>query len=120
MADVWSLDGLIDIGVRPVRDGVRLVTVTGEVDMLTVRTLREVLAPLAADPAVELVVCDLSRVTFFGCAGVTALLDARSDMVGRGACLRLVARGHAVMRPLTVTGTLELLSVSEDVRSALS
>lgn len=120
MADVWSLNGLIDIEVRPVRDGAHLVTVTGEVDMLTVRTLRQALAPLAADPAVKLVVCDLSRVTFFGCAGVTALLDARSEMAGRGGRLRLVAREHAVMRPLTVTGVLGLLPVSEDVRSALS
>lgn len=120
MAEAWPLNGMIHIGVRPVRDGVRLVMVTGEVDMFTVRTLRDALAPLATDPAVTLVVCELSGVTFFGCAGVSALLDARSGMVGRGACLRLVATAHAVVRPLTVTGVLDLLPVSEDVRSALS
>jgi anti-sigma B factor antagonist len=120
MAEVWPLNGLLNIGVRPVRDGVRLVTVGGEVDMLTVSSLRQTLAPIASDPAVHLLVCDLSGVTFFGCSGVTALLDTRADMVERGARLRLVARAHAVLRPLTVTGLLDLLPVSEDVRSALS
>lgn len=120
MADVWPLNGLLNIGVRPVREGVCLVTVAGEVDMLTVASLRQALAPLVADPGVDMVICDLSRVSFFGCSGVTALLDAREVMVRRGARLRLVAQAHAVLRPLTVTGLLDLLPVSPDVPSALS
>lgn len=120
MAEVWPLNGLLNIEVRTVGDDVRVVTVAGEVDMLTVASLRHVLTPIAADPAVGVLVCDLSRVSFFGCSGVTALLDTRAGMVERGASLRLVARAHAVLRPLAVTGALELLPVSPDVRSALS
>lgn len=119
MADVWPLKALLDVGVRTVRDGVVLVTVSGEVDMLTVSSLRQALAPLAANPAVRVLVCDLSRVSFFGCSGVTALLDTRADMVERGASLRVVAQAHAVLRPLTVTGLLDVLPVSHDLRSAL-
>lgn len=114
------MNGSLNIEVRSAGDDVRVVTVAGEVDMLTVASLRQALAPLAADPAVRVLVCDLSRISFFGCSGVTALLDTRADMVERGAHLRLVARAHAVLRPLTVTGTLDLLPVSPDVGSALS
>lgn len=113
-------DALLDIAVRPVRDGVVLVTVAGEVDMLTVFSLRVALGPPAADPAIRVLVCDLSRVSFFGCSGVTALLDTRAVMAKRDASLRLVAQGHAVLRPLTITGLRDVLPVSPDTRSALS
>lgn len=118
MADVRPLSALLNVGVRPVRDGVALVTVAGEVDMLTVSSLDRALTPPAADPAVRVLVCDLSGVSFFACSGVTALLGAREAVVGRGASLRLVAHAHAVLRPLAVTGLLALLPVSADLPSA--
>ena len=120
MADVWPLSGSLNIGTRPVREGAYLVTVAGEVDMLTAGSLRRTMAPLAADPTVRVLVCDLSRVSFFGCAGVTALLDTREAMLEHGASLRLVAQAYVVLRPLALTGLLEVLPVSADVRSALS
>ncbi|TDV53689.1 anti-sigma factor antagonist [Actinophytocola oryzae] len=119
MADALRRRPLLDVGVRPVGDGVALVTVSGEVDIATVPSLRAVLLPQAADHAVRLLVCDLSRVTFFGCSGVTALLDANAALTARGARLRLVAQTHAVLRPLAVTGMLSVLPVSSDVRGTL-
>ena len=119
LADAWPFDVPIEVGVRPVRDGVALVTVAGEVDIATVPSLRARLAPLAADPVVRLLVCDLSRVTFFGCRGASMLLEFQATLVARGARLRVVANSNVVLRPLAVTGLLDVLSVSPDVRSAL-
>lgn len=116
MADAWPFE----VRVRPVRDDVVLVSVIGEVDLATVPPLHAALSRAAADPFVRLVVCDLSMVSFFGCSGVSVLLDARSALVARGGALRLVARNHAVLRPLTVTDLLDLLPVSPDVRTALN
>ncbi|MFL6124561.1 anti-sigma factor antagonist [Actinophytocola sp.] len=118
MAGGWPLGARLGIGVRPARDGVALVTATGEVDIATVPSLRAALAPLAADPAVRLLVCDLSKVTFFGCAGISVLLDARATLANRDARLRLVATGRVVVRPLAVMRMLDLLPVSPDVRTA--
>jgi anti-anti-sigma factor len=119
MADGWPFDVWLNVGVRPVRDGVALATVTGEIDIATVASLKTSLAPLTSDPAVRLLVCDLSEVSFFGCAAVSVLLDARATLLRRGARLRLVATGRAVLRPLAVMSLLDLLPVSPDVHSAL-
>lgn len=115
MVGAWPFD----VRVRPVQDGVVIVSVSGEVDLATVPTLHKALAPVAGDPSVRLLVCDMSKVAFFGCSGVSVLLDTRAVLATRGARLRLVADSHAVLRPLAVTGLLGVLPVSPTVRSAL-
>jgi len=119
MAGGWPYDVPIHIGVRPVRDGAALVTVTGEIDIATVASLKAALAPLTADPTVRLLVCDLSEVSFFGCAAMSVLLDARAALIRRGARLRLVATRRLVIRPLAVMRLLDVLPVSPDVHTAL-
>jgi anti-sigma B factor antagonist len=119
MAGGWPYDVPIRIGVRPVRAGAALVTVMGEIDIATVASLKAALAPLTVDPAVRLLVCDLSEVSFFGCAGMSVLLDARAALVRRGARLRLVATSRLVMRPLALLRLLDVLPVSPDVHTAL-
>ena len=120
MADAWPHNAPLTIGVRPVRDGVALLTVAGEIDMATVGSLRTALAPLTSDDTVHTVVCDLSRVTFLGCIGMSALLDTRKALARRGARLRLVANSYVVLRPLAVLELLDLLPVSPDVHSAMN
>lgn len=115
MARTWPLD----VRVRPVRDDVALVSVTGEVDIATAPTWRSALSPLLADPSLRLLVCDLSELSFFGAAGVSVLLDTHNALTTRGAKLRVVAETRVVLRPLAVTGLLDLLPVSPDVASAL-
>jgi anti-anti-sigma factor len=119
MAGGRPYDVPLRIGVRPVRDGAALVTVTGEIDIATVASVKAALAPLTADPTVRLLVCDLSEVSFFGCAAMSVLLEARAALVRRGARLRLVATGRLVMRPLAVMRLLDVLPVSPDVHTAL-
>jgi anti-sigma B factor antagonist len=105
LADDW----LFDARTRRPADGIVVVTVIGEVDIATVDPFRAVLAPLSTDASVRLVECDLSEVSFFGCAGVTVLLDARAEFAARGARLELAAASHAVLRTLSVTGMSDLL-----------
>lgn len=100
-------------------DGVAVVAATGEIDLANVLEFREALRPIVADPALTLLVCDLSRVTFVSCAGLSALLDVKAVLAARGARLRVVAGGPAVLRPLAVTGLLDLLPVSPDLATAL-
>jgi len=115
MAGSWSLD----VRIRPVRDDVSLVSVTGEVDIATAPTWRSALAPVLADPTLRLLVCDLSGLSFLGAAGVSVLLDTHATLAARGAELHVVAETRVVLRPLAVTGLLNLLPVSPDVQSAL-
>jgi anti-anti-sigma factor len=105
-------DWLFDARTRRPADGLVVVTVIGEVDIATVEPFRAVLAPLSADPAVRMLECDLARVSFFGCAGVSVLLGTRVELATRGARLEVVAASRAVLRTLSVTGVADLLPTS--------
>lgn len=108
MAEDW----LFDARTRRPADGIVVVTVVGEVDIATVAPFRAVLAPVSADPEVRLVECDLSRVSFFGCAGVSVLLDARAKLATRGARLEVATASRAVLRTFSVTGMSDLLPMT--------
>jgi anti-sigma B factor antagonist len=105
---------------RPEANGVVVVSVAGEVDLANADELRAAFAPCLADPAVRLVVCDLSRVTFLACSGLSALLDAQRTLALRDARIRVVAQNPAVIRPITVTGLSDTLPVSHDFTTALA
>jgi anti-anti-sigma factor len=105
LADDW----LFDARTRRPADGIVVVTVIGEVDIATVDPFRDVLVPLSTDAEVRLVECDLSQVSFFGCAGVSVLLGARAALAARGARFEVAAASHAVVRTLSVTGVSDLL-----------
>jgi anti-anti-sigma factor len=104
----WTLD----IKIRPVTGDVAHVGVAGEVDLANVREFRDALTPLAGDPAVRLVVCDLAAVPFLACSGLTVLLDVQEELVERGAALRLAAASPAVLRSIHLTGLTDLLPVA--------
>lgn len=92
-----------------------MLRATGEIDMNTAPVLAEEVGK-AIGP--ELVVVDLSDVTFFGSAGIAALLDAREQYEGAGSRLRLVAARGPVPRSLEIAGVLELLPVYSSVADA--
>ncbi|HEX6356148.1 STAS domain-containing protein [Actinophytocola sp.] len=119
MAATWPFDLPFKVDVRPLGEGVVLVSVAGEIDIATVGRLRTTLTPLSSDVRVRLLVCDLSEVSFFGCGAVSVLLAAKAALMTRGARLRIVAARNVVLRPLSVMGLLGELSVRPDVRSAL-
>jgi anti-sigma B factor antagonist len=109
----WTLD----IRTHTVTGDIAQVTVSGEIDLANVGQLRTALEPLVADPAVRLLVGDLSAVSFLACSGLTVLLDAQERLVGRGAQLRLVAASPAVLRPIQMTGLTDLLPVDTHIPS---
>lgn len=84
--------------------GVRVVTVSGEVDIGSKPDLAAALAP-SGDP----LLVDLAAVTFMESAGVAALVAARQAVDGHGYRLAIVCRpGGSVERLLDLTGVDEL------------
>jgi len=99
-------------------DGVCVIAVSGEVDMMTVPGLDAVVAEqCAALPST--VVLDLMAVRFLGSSGLGSLIAARDAAHAIGAQLRLVCQGPAVLRPMDLTGLTELFEVYPDQVSAL-
>lgn len=119
-------EGLTVAPTQP-RRGLVLVRVFGEVDMLTVRHLGDVLdgavATVAADrdtgqdatPSDEpaAVVCDLGGVTFLSAAGLDVLVTAQATARDRQVRLVLVAGHRTVVRPLRLTALDRRLTLTD-------
>ena len=100
--------------------GVVVVSAAGEIDLANRDALAAALGPPAAEPAVRLLVCDLSAIGFLACSGLSVLLDVKAELAARGAALRVVTADPTVLRTLDATGQLAALDVWPDLTSALN
>jgi anti-sigma B factor antagonist len=100
-----------------------IVRATGDIDSSTVGefTIKISLAlRVAATHPARLVIIDLQAVTFFGSAGLNAVLDCHEDGVGAGTSVRLVADNTQVLRPIEVTSLDHVLEIHATLTDALS
>ncbi len=109
---------LLTITTQPVPPAATVLTVHGEVDMLTSTLIADQLLPLVRD-TVPHVIVDLTDVGFFGVAGLTVLVNAREAAAMAGVTLCLVASTRPVLMPLTVTGLDSVFDISPDLTDAL-
>jgi anti-sigma B factor antagonist len=84
--------------------------VCGELDAASNPQLQQTLLQ-ALRRAGRLLTLDLSRVTFFGSAGVTALVWLSQHPEAAGKHVRVVATSRIVTGPLELTGLLDHLDV---------
>lgn len=91
-------------------DGVVAVSVSGEVDQLTVPCLTPVIRA-ALDCAARLVLVDMSRVSFLSSAGLAVLVESANRARTAGQQLALVAGNHPVTRAMTVTGLDSIIAL---------
>jgi anti-sigma B factor antagonist len=112
---------LLDIVVKHPGNGVSVLAVKGELDVLTAPLLGDcLLEEIAAAPA-HLIV-DLRTVRFLGSSGLNCLLDAR-ELVQRFPPMQLHLAGlvtRAVARPLRITGLLDRFDTYSTVADALT
>ena len=108
-----------ELGVTFVRPEARhaVLAVVGEIDTLTAGALERAIAQLLTEPA-EVLVVDLSAVTFLASSGLAVLIRAADEAGTRR--LRLVSAVHAVRRPLEITGSDRLFDLFPDRAAALS
>ena len=91
---------------QDVRESAVVVAVAGDIDTATVDTLVKNLdtaLSLASAQAHKLLVVDLDHVTYFGSAGLNAVLGCYQVGATNGVAVRLVANAAEVLRPLEVT-----------------
>ncbi|HEV2781188.1 MAG TPA: STAS domain-containing protein [Actinophytocola sp.] len=111
--------GQLTVTVDRPGDGVAVLHVAGEVDLLTAGTLGErIRANLGSESRV--LVLDLTEVSFLGSAGLAEIVSASQSAAERGARIMLVATNRAVLRPMEVTGLLSVLPVFQTVDAALA
>jgi anti-sigma B factor antagonist len=106
----------IRVSVRP--SGERVIQAVGDVDMLTAPELDGAIVDnLAARPYV--LILDLSEVTFLASTGLATLMRAREGCSAIGVALRVVGAEQQVLRPMELTGLIDLFDVYPDIESAL-
>jgi anti-sigma B factor antagonist len=104
------------------RDDSVIVRARGDVDSSTVAELTGKLSAglqVARNHSSGLLVVDLQAVTFFGSAGLNAVLDCHEDGVANGTLVRLVANNAQVVRPIEVTSLDRVLDVYPTMPEAL-
>ncbi|MGA9871766.1 MAG: STAS domain-containing protein [Rhodococcus sp. (in: high G+C Gram-positive bacteria)] len=100
------------------RDDVVVVTVSGELDLVTAPQLSEsVELVLKKNPSG--IVIDLSRVSFLASAGMS-LLASTHQSVGSSAGFAVVADGPSTGRPLTLVGLDKVFGIFATVDEALA
>jgi len=91
---------------QDVGDSAIVIAVAGDIDTATVdalvKNLGTVLNAASCHPQ-KLLIVDLSEVTYFGSAGLNAVLGCYESARAEGVAVRLVASADEVMRPLQVT-----------------
>jgi anti-sigma B factor antagonist len=88
------------------------VHVSGEIDMNESDQLCDVIVA-STGPAITTVVIDLTGVTFFGSAGISALIAARRILLGRGQRFCVDECSEMVERVLESTGMRDHLPRSD-------
>lgn len=106
-----------EVGKHQVDETV-VLTVSGEVDMLSAPQLAEAIHTALASRPAGLVV-DLSNVDFLASAGMTVLVSAQSD-VAPPTRFAVVANGPATSRPIKLMGLDNVLSMCSTLDRALS
>lgn len=106
-----------EVGNHQVDEAV-VLTVSGEVDMLSAPQLDAAIhTALAAAPAALIV--DLSKVDFLASAGMTVLVTAQAE-VAPPTRFAVVANGPATSRPIKLMGLDSIVTVYATLDSALS
>ncbi|MFF4716235.1 STAS domain-containing protein [Streptomyces eurythermus] len=104
--------------VTTATDGIRVLTLAGEIDHHTGDTLRQALD--ASGTPRPRVVVDMRQVTFMDSSGINILITAHRALGEAGGWLRLAAVGETVMRTLGIVGVDTLIDCRETLRHALT
>ncbi|MCZ9350982.1 STAS domain-containing protein [Streptomyces mutabilis] len=104
--------------VATATDGIRMVSLAGEIDHDSGDTLRRALD--ACDTPRPRIVVDLRQVTFMDSSGINIFIAAHRTVSEAGGWLRLAAPGEAVMRTLSLVGVDAVIDCRETLRQALS
>jgi len=108
---------------QDVRDAAVVVSAGGDIDSGTVDTLvthLDAALQAASDHPMKLLVLELADVTYFGSAGLNAVLGCYERGRSDGVSVRLVASNAEVIMPIEVTKLDNVLRPYQTVTDALS
>ncbi|MEW2050441.1 STAS domain-containing protein [Streptomyces sp. NPDC051445] len=99
-------------------DGIRVVTVQGEIDNDVKDVLSNALLPPEGTLAPR-IVADLSGVTFMDSSGINVFVTAHQTVTGTDGWLRIAAAQESVLRVLEVVGVDAIITCHPTLEQAL-
>ncbi len=110
----------MDLSLTATSTGSRIVLeVRGEVDVHSVPQLTDRLSEIAHSGQ-ELVVVDLSWLSFIDSTGLGALVAARNQAEEAGSAFRLVCRSERMLKLFRITGLDSVFDIHATVAAALA
>ncbi|MFF8883913.1 STAS domain-containing protein [Streptomyces flaveolus] len=109
--------GLLTV-VTTATDGIRVVSLTGEIDHNTAHQMRQALDITGTHR--PRIVADLHQVTFMDSSALNALIAAHQAVTEAGGWLRLAAPTAPVQRVLQLVGVDQLIECHPTLRQALT
>ncbi|CAM5589536.1 Anti-sigma factor antagonist OS=Streptomyces alboniger OX=132473 GN=CP975_14040 PE=3 SV=1 [Streptomyces alboniger] len=101
-------------------DGIRVVTVQGEIDHTVRDVLSEALLSQDGTVAPQRIVVDLSGVTFMDSSGINVLITACRQGSEAQGWLRIAGAQESVLRVLTLVGVDALIPCHPTIEQALN
>jgi anti-sigma B factor antagonist len=102
------------------RDGVTVLSVTGEVDVATAPALRSRLDDTVDTVGGGTVVVDLTGVTFIDSTGLGVLIGARKRCSEAGRELRVVVSEPRILKVFEITGLTDLFAIHPSLDLAVA
>jgi len=100
------------------RDGFAVVTVSGELDIVTSRRFDECLAKVRRDA--DHVIIDLSAVDFMDTASLAVIVGHWKQLTAAGGTLALAGARYRYTKTLWITGLADRLPLYESVDAAVA
>ena len=100
------------------RGGALLFKLRGSLDLATSPTVRAALSD--AQQTKKDVVVDLTQLEFLDSTGLGALIGAHRRATEHGGSLRLIVNDGPILRLLTITGLIRVLSIYHSIDDALN
>jgi anti-sigma B factor antagonist len=111
---------LLSVAAATPADGIRVITVVGEIDAHTVAPLRAEVAAVISDFPSGGLVLDLGSVAFISAAGLDVLSDVLDKGMQHGHAVRIVASTRAVLRVFGLVGLDDPAIVHDSLAAALA
>ena len=99
-----------EIEDRPVREGVHLVAVAGEIDLFTAPELKQVLAESIEGGRIRIIV-DLTDTTFLDSTALGVLIGAVKRLRSRDGALAIVNIDENIAKTFEITGLDQIFTI---------
>lgn len=111
---------LLSVGTASPADGVRVLSVAGEIDAFSIAPLRAEVAAVTSDFPPGGLVLDLSEVAFISAVGLTVINDVLSRGERHGRAVRIIASTRTVLRVFGLVGLDDPAIVHGSLGAALA